>query len=318
MKNNILKVVFVNLLIFCFFLMLIEAYSYHKYYKQVEKLMNMQSKMLSRTQQLRYTMPIFFNIDTYRYNFRYNKGSNPHKKPVLFLGCSYTAGEGLDNNQKFDYKVSKTTGRSTYSRAISGGGPQHMYYDFKTGMVKKEVPEVGVIVYTFVPDHVFKPLEYRMSYLSTRLNVRYAFKDGELREIKPFMPIMYSSFFVKRTQDRLVDFKYAQLDKEGRQFEIFNALMKELMRYSREYYPNSKFVILEYPSHIFDIYNRNVYAFPKNEVKYLEGLGFIVINAKKLTGEPLEKSEYRTEDNDHPNEKAWDAIVPKLVKILNL
>ena len=53
------------------------------------------------------------------------------------------------------------------------------------------------------------------------------------------------------------------------------------------------------------------------EWKKLKENGIKIINANSLTGKNLKLKEYRQEDW-HPNAKAWEIIIPKLIKELNL
>ena len=319
MNKNLKHFICINLTVFILLIAALEYFAYLKYQKQVSTLMALHSKMLSTKLTLKYTLPKKFDINDYSVRFRATEGTKKNKRPIIFIGCSYTVGEGLSDTQKIDYKISKLTGRTTYSRAISGGGPQMALFQFKKGMIKKDIPDAQFIIYTYVPDHAYKTLEYRLSYLSTRLNLRYEKNHNhQLSEVKPFLPILYSSFLVKTIQNNITDYKIEKLNKEGKTFETFNLIMSELMKYSKKEYPDSKFIILEYPDHYIKLSKLKSPNFTKEEKKYLESLGFIVINAEELTGKNLYSLEYRAEDKDHPNEKAWDEIAPKLIKKLNL
>lgn len=57
---------------------------------------------------------------------------------------------------------------------------------------------------------------------------------------------------------------------------------------------------------------------PDYEIEKLKSMGFIVINTEDLTKEPIRNLEYRVADKDYPAEKAWDAILPELMKQLKL
>ncbi|MCR5261409.1 MAG: hypothetical protein K6C94_06180 [Candidatus Gastranaerophilales bacterium] len=94
------------------------------------------------------------------------------------------------------------------------------------------------------------------------------------------------------------------------------------MKYFKEQYPNTKIVVLLYPSAQYAELKRgsadDFPILPIHIVEYLEDLGYIVINAEDLTDKPIRTVEYRTVDKDHPNEQAWDAVAPGLVKKLKL
>ena len=319
MNKKTKMVLLTNIILFIVLLLCAEFSFYKLYCKGVEPLLINHQRITNQKLKIKYSYPVLFNIDDYKNGFREIKGSKPSQPPILLVGASYTSGHNLEKNQRLDYKLSKLTGRTVYTKAIDGTGPQSLYYLFKNTDIKKEIPDIGFIIYPFVPSHIYKPYEYSLSYLSTRLNIRYKDKNGKLEEIKPLFPILYSSFTVKMAQNYLRDAETSALIKEGKQYNLFNTIMDNTIQTTRKDFPNSKFIILEYPDPDFGILeSHKITKIPQKEREYLEKLGFIYINANELTGKNIGTPEYRSDDKDHPNEKAWNEIVPRLVKKLNL
>ena len=68
------------------------------------------------------------------------------KGAIVTIGCSYTAGEGLQENQTFAYKLNKYTGRTTYNRGVSASGPQLVYRQLSDIDFKKQIPDAEYII----------------------------------------------------------------------------------------------------------------------------------------------------------------------------
>ncbi len=98
--------------------------------------------------------------------------------------------------------------------------------------------------------------------------------------------------------------------------------MEEIMNKSKDVYKNAKWVILLYPpkSHVnIKRYSTDDTPLMDEDImETLEEMGYIVLNAEDLTDKPIRNLEYRSIDGDHPNEKAWDAVVPALIKELGI
>lgn len=77
---------------------------------------------------------------------------------------------------------------------------------------------------------------------------------------------------------------------------------------------NTKFVVLFYDQfeHV------DIEAFDNKLKTQLEKNGIIVESTKDLTGKYLKDGYMLSENDIHPNEKAWDEVVPKLVGKMKL
>ena len=250
-----------------------------------------------------------FNYSDYTKHFRpvlHSKYNS--KKPVVLFGCSYTEGMGLGENQTIGYKLYQASDRTIYNRGVVGTGPQFILYQLKRPEFKTEIPDAEYFIYTFIGDHLSRPFKYQLAYFAKNANLRYEERNGELQEVKsPFLPF-YSLFTVKKIQEYIVD-KKLQNDEEV--FDTFVKIMCESKNIVQAKYPNSKFVILLYK-------DSSEKVLTTAQIDKLKSLGFVTIDAEKLVGHELLSSKYRLDDNDHPSEKAWDEVVPKLVKELNL
>lgn len=309
-----MKKLFINIILTLLLLGLLEGICYYSCYLQTKERLELKNKA-GLIQKFRYTKARNFSLDYFSQTF-FTKhiSKNSKKRPIVILGCSYAEGSGLTEEQTLAYKLFKKTNRSVYKRGIPGGGIQLALPYFETGKIQKEVPDAEYIIYVYLDYHMARLYAYELDYIETEINQRYKIQNGILNKIKqPKYPFYYSSFFVKKIQEKL---EQIQSQKEYEDYHLFNAVMKKLKEETSKNYKNSKFVILLYPSG--DCMNTNNEIMPQEEISKLKEMGFSVINAEDLSTLPIRNEEYRIADKDHPNEKAWDAIVDNLIKTLNL
>ncbi|HLF29430.1 MAG TPA: hypothetical protein VI566_00215 [Xanthomonadales bacterium] len=81
-------------------------------------------------------------------------------RSVLFFGCSFTYGEGVEDDETMPYRVGdRLDGRyAVHNFAVHGYGPQHMLALIETGVVAETVvakPEVAVYQALY-PEHVHR------------------------------------------------------------------------------------------------------------------------------------------------------------------
>jgi hypothetical protein len=78
---------------------------------------------------------------------------------ILFFGCSYTFGHGVNDNETMPYLVGlKTGGRyRVYNFAWCGYGPHQMLASFEHGLVSDIIEcEPAYVIYTAIIDHAFR------------------------------------------------------------------------------------------------------------------------------------------------------------------
>ena len=134
----------------------------------------------------------------------------------------------------------------------------------------------------FKHDNSYKTLKYYKDYLNNKTC------------IVPELMSLYASYF----QDKEKTFNLIKLYL----IQINESINKNFKNHDE----STKFVVLVYD----DVDNFNW--------KELEKENIIVVHAQKIVGIDLTSEEYNIADKVHPNEKAWEIIVPALVKELNL
>ncbi len=99
--------------------------------------------------------------DTNRYgtNFPMRKGykSDTSSREAVFLGCSFTLGEGLPDEETLPYQYGQLTGVSTVNRGFNGMGIHQVYQLFKSEYANQDNHD-RLFVYSFFSEHFFRAL----------------------------------------------------------------------------------------------------------------------------------------------------------------
>lgn len=310
--KNLITIILLNVCFLIIAAIFIEKYSHNEVQKTYATIIESQNKVNKRLGQpeikLGYKLLHKFDYARFKREMRPPTYINSKKRPLLFFGCSYMYGWGLNQDQLLPTKIAKLSNRTTYNRGIAAAGTQHMYYQLKNDDFYKEVPDAEYIFYTFIYDHLNRLYKYQLAFFGKEIGLRYEIKNEKLQEIQPIFTPFYSLYTVKRIQ---ADIEQKKLANEDETFNLFLTLLKESMKQTKIHYPKSKFVILLYK----DPWGKELNT---DQINLIKKEGFIVIDAEKLVGHELLSKQYRLEDDDHPSEKAWNEVAPKLVKTLNL
>ena len=319
------KIILINIVIIIFILGIIEFLSVNIIENRYASLAEIQIKNASNPKELREILKVkyhkvikFVYEDRIKYCLtRVYKGNK--KGSIVTVGCSYTDGTGLRENQTFAYKLNKFTHRTTYNRGIGASGPQLVYRQLSDKNFKNEIPEAEYIIYTFIYDHFNRLFHDLVAYFNSDLHLKYHLNNkGELTETqRPFWFLYY--FYTTKV---ISEYKESKLLKQfDKKYSLFLKIMEESVKAMKRNYPNAKFVLLDVPEGKMcrEDYVKGESELTKDQIKDLEKLGIIYINAEELVGHQLRDLEkYRIQDKDHPNERFWDEVVPALAKKLNL
>lgn len=257
----------------------------------------------------------------------YNDDLKTDKKPVLLLGCSYTYGELLPEDDNLSAKLEKITGRHYYNGGVVGYGPLSSLYFLKKEEQNKllnKAPEL--IIYTYMFNHINRVFYWELYNFMRKLgfipNQKYS--------------LLYKSHVYKWLQNVKADeYFYDDVNSE-KKYNLLINIFKEMKKESEKLYPGSKFAVLIYSDINYDLCeglmgenNGNAedverqFKIMESErfKKDLENLGIIVVTTEELIGRKMDKPSDRIKNDPnhpHPSSKAWDEIIPKLVKYFNL
>ncbi len=235
-----------------------------------------------------------------------------NKKPsILIFGCSFGYGYLLREDQSFAYKLSQMSGRNVYNRSISSFGVQNMPYILEHFQLEKEIlPPPSYIIFVLIEDHLFRQYRHIMSANEAYLDIFYENENNKLKE-KKLNYFFYRFPIIRYIEERYRYAKYNKMNFEEK-FKFLKMHFRLTKEIAEKKFPNAKIVILNYE----DI--KNTPLSDRSIWKDLEDEGFIVVHTSEITNEHLYLNKFRIPDDGHPNELAWDTIVPALVKRLDL
>lgn len=96
-------------------------------------------------------------VSTNAHGFRVTPSAPTATKSLLFFGCSYTFGVGVEDRESYPFLVGEALGGSvaTYNISFTGWGPHEMLAALQSGLVERMVKDPPVLaVFLTIPDHV--------------------------------------------------------------------------------------------------------------------------------------------------------------------
>lgn len=238
---------------------------------------------------------------------------NPKLKPIVIDGCSFTYGHAIEVYESFGYKLQQKTKRKVYNYGISSNGIQHVLYRVQHMPLTNDNQEPEYLIYTYINDHLRRFLTDHDFYSWTVKRSIYKVKGNHLvlrtEEVTPFdylkMTHLWQNFAYKR-------FNMMSFDQK---FDIFEIYAREIQSSLQKKYPHTKLVIIVY----YPTVDSHGVIAKTDRWSELEKEGIIVIRFDTPEYKFLETQEYLSAfDNIHPNGKAWDKLVPIIIKKLNL
>ncbi len=163
---------------------------------------------------------------------------SPTAPSVLFIGCSYTMGHGLNYEESFVGKFGKRVGNSYQ---MINAGVQAYGTDQALLTLKRIAPQFNtrVVVYTFIEDHITRNGNYDRRYLYPEakiLGTKPLFvldRDGALRLARK--PLRYPEYRNSYLYDLLrMKIEYALDLQPPYPVDLTKALIREMDRYCRE------------------------------------------------------------------------------------
>ncbi len=227
-------------------------------------------------------------------------------KPVLFMGCSFTWGDGLKHNETVSYKYAKITNHTVYNRAGKGWGLDHMLYLLQRKDFYQSIDEPEYLIYIFITRHLYRIDKFKMMPNCRDFQPKYKILDGKLVEEKPHF--WHASWIIEKYMWDYRD-KYNPYNNTNQMFDIMKLYFLQSKSAMKKHWPNTKFVILKYPINAYD----GLYETKRWEE--LTDAGFIVLDATELSKKQLWENKYKC-DGWHPNSQVWDLLVPKLAQKL--
>lgn len=314
--KKILKFFVLN---FFIFLLLISVFEFGMYVFESNRYSHLPYSAENKFKFLPYTFKIesfdsFYNRlrkENDNILFRKPVGLENKKRPILLFGCSFIWGAGLDENQTFGYKLSKMSKRPAYNRAYPAWGVQHMLYQLQREPDLDKIHSPEFIIYTIFCDQIYRLNTFCFHPKDDVLYLKYKEENGKLVQDHPTLPFLYRFYLTRSVARNIWSGKINNPKYMNQNFDYLKMVFEQSKQITDKKYPNSKFVILLYNECPGNWYINT------NRWKELEKEGFIVLDSNKITKHDLSLKQYRLIDG-HPNEAAWNLIVPALVKNLNM
>ncbi|MBQ8886394.1 MAG: hypothetical protein IJY61_01670 [Candidatus Gastranaerophilales bacterium] len=263
--------------------------------------------------------PIYFTNDG-----RSLVGEEYTKRPILLLGDSYTYGLGLEKEQTFGYKLSHKTKRPVHNWGFSTEGVEYALFLLNEkqniDLFKNNFPEFIIFTYTYPqPERVLlKHRFYRWYYLRKffDLNNQHYSEFDRLYSVLTIRNHLYYNYLISENTEEKV-------------LSHIQDIFIELAKIIKLKFKDAKFIILIYSDTKENIIKKGLYH-SNMDIDFLEMIHwkklkkenkeniFSVVSTEELIGRKMNKIEDIIENEKtitiHPSEKAWDEIVPKLIK----
>lgn len=318
------KILGINLIIFLILLSISEFAIYQAHKHEIQAVTKMRSKM-NKINGV-YSSPIAnydikikkFSYERDKQLFRKPEGLNYKKRPIIIFGCSLAYGDGLHSNETISYKLSQLTKRPVYNRAYQGWGMQHVLYQLRRADFYKEVPDAEYIIYVMFDEHLQRLFKYQYPIPYNYILLRYKLENNHFKEIHPLLKPLWGLYTVNEIQRYIENNIIVSEENLYKNQDYLFRMMKEIKSLSDKHYPNSKFVILYYRMPSYKMGSENF--IDKNGLaQRLKNQGFIIIDSNDITPKDiLTNKKYKTIDGWHPSASAWDMLLPKVIKKLNL
>lgn len=270
------------------------------------------------------------NIHQTWMDLRDNNNNITHfgKKPILFLGCSYTYGQGIEKDEDtFPSVVEKITNRKCYNYGVISFGPESALFLFDQkrylSPLLKDKPEY--IIYTFMFDHLQRNDQWRCFNSYRRHNLYPKQKYN----------FAYKFWTVQYIQNMKMQKYFNSFDNKDR-VDFFFSCLKTIKKECDSLFPDSKFIVLLYYDINKDL-NPRLYGennehkksidelfeimYSKEFKERFKDMGISVVSTEDLIGRKMDKPKDRIPNDTnqpHPSVSAWEEIAPALIKYYNL
>ena len=234
--------------------------------------------------------------------FRKPVGLEYGNSPIYLFGCSYAYGQYLEDDETFQYILSKNIKHPVYNYANLGWSIQHMLYLLENKNYDFDKTKPPFVIYMMIDGHWGRMFSDFFDLTGDSLYLKYEEKGNEL-----VLPSKY---------DKPVHF-YMHIYKKFKCFHASNILAyndKKRFEFLRKHLIKAKQLInLKSPETKFIIYAYDVH-FSQTERDLLEKDGFILISNFDLTDVDLGLPKYMRQADWHPTAEAWKMLTPLFVK----
>ncbi len=196
---------------------------------------------------------------------RYTGPVETSKIPALFLGCSFTLGEGVNGSETFAAQFGKHAPKfQPYIMAFHGWGPNNLLSvtqarDYTSDIKASQNSTEGIAIYTYIDDHLNRVIgasNLTETFHWSGLLPAYHLEDGKpktegsLKDVHPWQMQLMSFYRHSFLRSYLFTSFFPELPiLRPSHFDLMAAILEELKQEVRQQSGISRFIVLFYPSH---------------------------------------------------------------------
>ena len=237
---------------------------------------------------------------------RFGRRLMPERRNVtqatIFMGCSYTFGDGVSDNQTLPYQYYENdTTKNVYNYAIDGWGPQQTLKLLQKRNIRNEVLGDTVTgIYVFIEDHLRRVIcdkhhvvSWTKDFDCFAIEHDSLISKGTFAEQYPYRLWFYKIITETKVFDRFDIPLHPTIDS----YRITAGIIKQSALAFGHQFKQSRFYVVIYPGQDTHI------------IPYLETLGVKVIDLSSLFKDPVEML---IPNHGHPIPKAYEIVAQKI------
>lgn len=256
---------------------------------------------------------VLYSVDEYSRRITPMPSSPDRSRHLIFLGGSFTFGEGVENSETMPAQIAKKALRHhVYNYGYEGYGPQQLLGILRSP-IQVQVPESqGKAIYTFIDHHVYRAIGsldvvvawgsrlpyYRISHQGNLV------REGTFRNSRPLLHLYYKILGMSHT------LAYVGYNLPSQIQQPHFALTSKIIETARDEYlkkfPKGEFYVLLYPGNSFNA----------QMTRFLEEAKVKTLDYSSLFN-PNDPAHHIHLDG-HPSKKAYQLIAQQIVKDLRL
>lgn len=261
-----------------------------------------------------------YSTDGYSRRITPFRNAGRAEKFILFFGCSYAFGEGVQNEETLPSRVGELAPRyRPYNYGVIGYGPQHVLIKLQDPSLRTEIEESdGILIYLLIHDHVYRVIgtinhhgrEMPYYVLDSNGDLR---RKGNMVSGRPGLALWY--WFIGKSQ--MAQFFQLGFDSRIEEYDIKRTakiIIEARNAFSRSF-NRSEFYVLVYPNPA----SRSAGSFAVREK--------LLVRLKDANVNYLDYSELfnpdpgqglRIEGDPHPTPKAYRLLADRLTSDLGI
>jgi len=170
--------------------------------------------------------------------------TNENTKSIVFFGCSFTYGHGINDDQVMANIVQKSVDSlyKVYNFACNGYGPHHMLAAIEKKIVDTIVKfEPKYFIYQGIIDHVRRAVGLNWEFRDPKYILN---KNGEAEFAGNYTPEKEPTLIMKRIKESQLAGLFQKQQVDTTDIRLFSEIIKKSQKLLQQKYPNSEFHII--------------------------------------------------------------------------